>query len=68
MNQQAQPAVVETTAPPVLTSQGGSSVQNTAWPLYGLAIGYTPSGYMHPSNEGSAAAQVIQVPMGTNNE
>ncbi|MCI55076.1 hypothetical protein A2U01_0076326, partial [Trifolium medium] len=29
LNQQPQPDVVETTAPPVLTSQGGSSAQNT---------------------------------------
>ncbi|MCI60483.1 hypothetical protein A2U01_0081739, partial [Trifolium medium] len=46
MNQQAQPAIVETTVPPVLTSQGGSSAQNTAWPLYGLPVGYTPPGYV----------------------
>ncbi|MCI79972.1 hypothetical protein A2U01_0101243, partial [Trifolium medium] len=46
VNQQAHPAIVETTAPPVLTSQGGSSAQNTAWPLYGLPIGYTPPGYI----------------------
>ncbi|MCI83675.1 hypothetical protein A2U01_0104951, partial [Trifolium medium] len=46
MNQQAPPAVVETTVPPVLTSQGGSSTQNTTWPLYGLLVGYTFPGYM----------------------
>ncbi|MCI35475.1 hypothetical protein A2U01_0056696, partial [Trifolium medium] len=39
MNQQTQPAVVKTTVPPVLTSQGESSAQNTAWPLYGLPVG-----------------------------
>ncbi|MCI42578.1 hypothetical protein A2U01_0063815, partial [Trifolium medium] len=39
-----QPATVETTAPTTLTSQGGSSVQNTVWPLYGLPVGYTPPG------------------------
>ncbi|MCI75172.1 hypothetical protein A2U01_0096440, partial [Trifolium medium] len=29
-----------------LTSQGGSSAQNTAWPLYGLPVGYTLPGYI----------------------
>ncbi|MCI54799.1 hypothetical protein A2U01_0076049, partial [Trifolium medium] len=41
---------------------------NVTWPSFGLPVGYTSSGYMHSSNEGSAAAQVIQVPMDTNNE
>ncbi|MCI84934.1 hypothetical protein A2U01_0106212, partial [Trifolium medium] len=26
--------------------QRGSSAQNTAWPLYGLPLGYNPPGYM----------------------
>ncbi|MCI67108.1 hypothetical protein A2U01_0088366, partial [Trifolium medium] len=35
----------------------GSSAQNTAWPLYGLPIGYTPSGYI--------PAEVQQAPQNT---
>ncbi|MCI64063.1 hypothetical protein A2U01_0085320, partial [Trifolium medium] len=46
MNQQAPPAVVETKVPPVLTSQGGSSTQNTVWSLYGFPVGYTSLGYI----------------------
>ncbi|MCI51997.1 hypothetical protein A2U01_0073241, partial [Trifolium medium] len=41
---------------------------NVTWHPSGVPVEYTPSGYMHLSNEGSAAALVIQVPMGTNNE
>ncbi|MCI74166.1 hypothetical protein A2U01_0095430, partial [Trifolium medium] len=60
MNQQAQPAVVENTVPPVLTSQGGSSAQNTGWPLYGLPVGYTPLGYI--PTEVQQAPQNTQAP------
>ncbi|MCI48373.1 hypothetical protein A2U01_0069616, partial [Trifolium medium] len=45
-NQPAQPAVVEKTVPTTLTSQEGSSAQNTVRPHYGLPVGYTPPGYM----------------------
>ncbi|MCI11551.1 gag-protease polyprotein, partial [Trifolium medium] len=51
---------VETTVPPVLTSQGGSSAQNTVWPLYGLPVGYTPPGYI-PA-EVQQATQNTQAP------
>ncbi|MCI76880.1 hypothetical protein A2U01_0098150, partial [Trifolium medium] len=44
------------------------SSPNVTWPPSGSPVEYTPSGYMHLSNEGSAAAQVIQVPMGINND
>ncbi|MCI59322.1 hypothetical protein A2U01_0080577 [Trifolium medium] len=44
------------------------SSSRVTWPPSGLPVGYTPSGYMHLSNEGPAAAQVFQVPMGTNTE
>ncbi|MCI44779.1 hypothetical protein A2U01_0066018, partial [Trifolium medium] len=37
------------------------SSSNVTWPLFGLPVGCTPSRYMHPSNKGFAAAQVIQV-------
>ncbi|MCI39388.1 hypothetical protein A2U01_0060619, partial [Trifolium medium] len=46
IGQPAQPAVVENTVPTTLTSQGGSSAQNTVWPLYCLPVGYTPPGYI----------------------
>ncbi|MCI23802.1 hypothetical protein A2U01_0044984, partial [Trifolium medium] len=49
-------------------SSADLSSSNVTWPLFGLPVGYTPSGYRHPSNEGSAAAKVNQVPMGTNTE
>ncbi|MCI42188.1 hypothetical protein A2U01_0063424, partial [Trifolium medium] len=39
MNQPAQPTVVEPPVLTTLTSQRGSSTQNTAWPLYGLPVG-----------------------------
>ncbi|MCI46895.1 hypothetical protein A2U01_0068136, partial [Trifolium medium] len=44
------------------------SSPNVTWPSSGLPVEYTHSGYMHSSNERSAAAQVIQVPMGTGTE
>ncbi|MCI86810.1 hypothetical protein A2U01_0108091, partial [Trifolium medium] len=52
--------VVENTAHATLTSQGGSSAQNNAWPLYGLPVGYTPPGYT-PA-EVQQAPQDTQVP------
>ncbi|MCH99325.1 hypothetical protein A2U01_0020337 [Trifolium medium] len=59
MSQPAQPVVVETTDPATLTSQGGSSAQNTVWPLYGLSVGYTPPGYI--PTEVQQASQNTQV-------
>ncbi|CAJ2644360.1 unnamed protein product [Trifolium pratense] len=46
----------------------GLSSSNVIWPPDGLPVGCTSSRYTHPSNEGPAAAQVIQAPMGTNAE
>ncbi|MCI57889.1 hypothetical protein A2U01_0079140, partial [Trifolium medium] len=60
MNQPTQPAVMENTVQATLTSQGGSSAQNAAWPLYGLLVGYTPPGYI--STEVQQAAQNTQAP------
>ncbi|MCI92041.1 hypothetical protein A2U01_0113337, partial [Trifolium medium] len=37
-----------------------SSAQNTAWPLYGLPIGYTPPGYI--PTEVQPAPQNTQAP------
>ncbi|MCH90116.1 hypothetical protein A2U01_0011023 [Trifolium medium] len=44
------------------------SSSNAPWPLYGLPVGYTPPGYVPPPTEGPTIAQVIQVPVGNNNE
>ncbi|MCH87938.1 hypothetical protein A2U01_0008819, partial [Trifolium medium] len=44
------------------------SSSKVTWPPSDLPVGYTSSGYIHPSNEGSAADQVIQVPIGTGTE
>ncbi|MCI62438.1 hypothetical protein A2U01_0083695, partial [Trifolium medium] len=60
MNQPAQPTVVEPPVLTTLTSQGGSSTQNTAWPLYGLPVGYTFPGYM--PTEIQPAPQNTQAP------
>ncbi|MCI36848.1 hypothetical protein A2U01_0058071, partial [Trifolium medium] len=38
------------------------SSSNVTWPLFGLPVEYTPSGYIHSSNEGSAAARSNKKP------